>query len=229
MQKIIHIKDMSYSIPYSDSILEKVNLEVSEGEFLGVLGHNGAGKTTLMDLLMGFRKISSGELQIFGEDPHAIARAHRKDVVFLSQEISLKSSISISEFLKFHSSFYDSYSKKEESHLLKIFKLDPESKIGSLSTGQQKKVQIIANLSVLPKLILIDEITAVLDPETRSIFFREIERFRKEHKCAIVLATNIAEDLVDRCDKIFFIKNKLGKVHTPSEIAGLFNLSQEVA
>ncbi len=229
MQKIIHLKDMSYSIPYSDSILETLNLEVSAGEFIGVLGHNGAGKTTLMDLLMGFRKSSSGLLEIMGEDPHAIARAHRKDVVFLSQEVSIKSSISIRQFLKFHASFYDLYSTEEEAHLLKVFQLDAEARIGSLSTGQQKKVQVVANLSVKPKLILIDEITAVMDPETRQIFFNEISRMRKEYKSAVILATNIAEDLIERVDKIYFIKDKKGSLYSPQDIGRLFNLSVEAA
>jgi ABC-2 type transport system ATP-binding protein len=120
----------------SDSILENLNLAVSAGEFIGILGHNGVGKTTLMDLLMGFRKSSKGLLEIIGEDPHAIARAHRKDVVFLSQEVSMKSSISIKQFLKFHAFFYDSYSLEEEAYLLKEFQLDPEARIGSPLTGQ---------------------------------------------------------------------------------------------
>ncbi len=229
MQKIIQIKDMSYSIPYSDSILEHLDLEVNAGEFIGILGHNGAGKTTLMDLLMGFRKSSSGLLEIMGEDPHAIARSHRKDVVFLSQEVSIKSSITIRQFLKFHASFYDSYSVEEEAHLLKVFKLDAEARIGSLSTGQQKKVQVVANLSVKPKLILIDEITAVMDPETRQIFFNEIARMRKVHGSAVILATNIAEDLVERVDKIYFIRGKSGALYSPQEISRLFNLDVEAA
>lgn len=229
MQKIIHIKNMTYSIPYGATILENIQLEVEAGEFLGVLGQNGAGKSTLIDLLMGFRKISEGSMEVFGEDPHAIARAHRKEIVFLSQEVGLKGSLSIREFLDFHSGFYPKYSKEEEAHLLKVFKLDPEQKVGSLSTGQQKKVQVVAAFSTCPKLILIDEITAVMDPQTREIFFRELERVRQKYRPAILLATNIAEDLVHRCDRILFFSGKRSSCHSPEEIARLFNLSVEVA
>lgn len=229
MQKIIRLKGASYSIPYGKAILEELELEVNEGDFLGVLGHNGAGKTTLMDLLMGFRKASSGLVEIFGEDPFAIARAHRKDVSFLSQDVTHKGSITIRDFLRFHAGLYPQYSRELESHLLKVLKLDAKEKIGSLSLGQQKKVQIVAGLATCPKLILIDEITAVLDPETRRIFFLELERYRREHPCAIVLATNIAEDLVERVDKILFIKESKASLHSPAEIARLFNLAQEAA
>ena len=229
MKKIIHLNHLSYSIPYGASILEKLDLEVHEGEFLGILGHNGAGKTTLIDILMGFRKASSGVVEIFGEDPHAIARAYRKDVSFLSQDVTLKASISIRSYLEFHSGFFPNYSRMLEAHLLKRFSLDPDAKIGSLSTGQQKKVQVVAGLASLPKLILIDEITAVMDPETRKIFFEEIESFRKNHPCAVILATNIAEDLIDRCDNILFVKDKQGVLHSPSEIGLVFNLGQVAA
>ncbi len=229
MQKIIRFERVSYSIPYGESILENVQLEISAGEYIGVLGHNGAGKTTLMDLLMGFRKASSGSLTVFEEDPHAIARSHRKSVVFLSQDVGIKGSLTIRQFLDFHAEFFSEYSKKEEAHLLKVFKLDPEQKVGSLSTGQQKKVQVVAAFSTCPKLILIDEITAVMDPETRKIFFRELERVRKTYSPAILLATNIAEDLVERCEKIIFIHDKKSSLHTPDEISRLFNLQQEVA
>ncbi len=229
MQNIIRLKDMSYSIPYSSMILDKFSLEIKEGEFLGVLGHNGAGKTTLMDILMGFRKASSGEVRIFEEDPYAIARAHRSDIAFLSQDVNLKGGVTIREFLDFHSQFFPRYSSEYENYYLSRFKLDPDSKIGSLSTGQQKKVQIVAGLSSKPKLILIDEITAVLDPETRILFFRELEEYRKKNPCVVLLATNIAEDLIERCTSILFIKDRKASLHSPSEIASLFNLGQEVA
>lgn len=229
MQKIIHIKDMSYTIPYSDTILESVNLEVLPGQFLGILGHNGAGKTTFMDLLMGFRKSSSGELLLLGEDPHAVSRDHRKAITYLSQDVVHKGSITIRQFLDFHSSFFPDYSKEEEQHLLKVFQLNPEQKIGALSTGQQKKVQVVSAFATCPKLILIDEITAVMDPETRSIFFRELQRIRQKYSSAILLATNIAEDLIERCDQILFIEGKKASLHSPNHIARLFNLSQEAA
>lgn len=229
MQKIIHLKDMSYSIPYGEKILDRVNLELDAGIFLGVLGHNGAGKTTLMDILMGFRKASEGEARVFGEDPHAIARSHRKDVAFFSQDVNLKGAISIRQFLDFHGGFHDNYNKDLEKHLLKVFSLKDDAKIGSLSLGQQKKVQVISGLACMPKLILIDEITAVLDPETRVLFFREIDRYRKQFPCVVILATNIAEDLIDRVDQILFIKDKVSKLYSPSEIARLFNLHLEVA
>lgn len=229
MQKFIELKNVSYQIPYGATILEGINLEIEAGKFLGILGHNGAGKTTLMDLLMGFRKSTRGECLVLGEDPFLDQRKHRQDVAFLSQDVTLKGSITIEDYLSFHAGLYPNYCVESEAKLLKSFKLDVSAKIGSLSTGQQKKVHIVASLASMPKIIFIDEITAVLDPETRNLFFDHIQSFRKENHCAVILATNIAEDLVDRVDEIFFIDHGHGKVHTPDEISKLFNLKEQVA
>jgi ABC-2 type transport system ATP-binding protein len=143
--------------------------------------------------------------------------------------VSIKSSLTINQFLQFHASFYKSYDKNEEEHLLNVFELDPEARIGSLSTGQQKKVQVVANLATRPKLIVIDEITAVMDPETRSIFFREIQRIRSEFNSTVILATNIAEDLIDKVDKVLFIEGKKAAIYSPDQIERLFNLIGEAA
>lgn len=222
----IKIDNLSYTIPYGDTILKNINLTVEEGKFIGILGQNGTGKTTLLDILMGFRRCTSGNIEVLGENPHEINRTQKDKILFLSQDVALKGNLSIEQFLKFHSSFYPSFSPNHANHLMKVFSLSKDSKIGALSTGQQKKVQIIAGLSTNPKLIIIDEITAVLDPETRDIFFKELEVTRKQNNCSVILATNIAEDLIERVDHVFFIQNQEAKLYPPHEIMKLFNIEK---
>jgi ABC-2 type transport system ATP-binding protein len=222
----IKIDNLSYTIPYGDTILKNINLTVEEGNFIGILGQNGTGKTTLLDILMGFRKCTDGSVQVLGETPHSIERHHKEKIIFLSQDVSVKGNLSIEQFLKFHSAFYSDFSFKDAYHLLEVFSLTKDMKIGALSTGQQKKVQIIAGLSTKPKLIIIDEITAVLDPETRDIFFRELDSVRVKHNCSIILATNIAEDLIERVDRVFFIEKEKSSIHSPQEIMKLFKIEK---
>lgn len=225
MQKLITLKNVTYTIPYGETILENINFEIAENEFIGVLGHNGTGKTTLMDVIMGLKQVK-GTINVLGENPHDLDRKNKSKIVFLSQDVAIKGNITIGQFLEFHSSFYSDYSVEDEKHLLKVFELKKEMKVGALSTGQQKKVQIIAGLSTKPKLIIIDEITAVLDPETREVFFRELEIVRNKHHSAVILATNIAEDLIDRSHKVFFIENKTGVMHDSKMIPSLFHIGR---
>lgn len=226
MSKLLSIENINYTVPYGETILENVNLDVRPAEFIGILGHNGSGKSTLIDLLLGNRKYTSGKITILDEDPHHADRKNKKDIVYLSQDVSIKGDVTIKEFLKFHSAFYKNYSHLLQNHLLDVFELNPQQKVGVLSTGQQKKVQVVASLSTQPKLIIIDEITAVMDPETRDIFFRELIKAKSSFNSSILLATNIAEDLVNRADKVLFIENKTGKLHHPDEIMKLFNIGQ---
>ena len=223
---ILSIKNLTYSIPYADSILEGIDLDIHTGEFIGVLGHNGTGKTTLLDIILGLKKASQGSIEVLGENPHAVDRKKKNQIVFLSQDVSLKGNLTIGEFLKFHSTFYPDYSVEDEAELLKAFSLQKDQKVGALSTGQQKKVQVIAGFSTRPKLIIIDEITAVMDPETRDIFFHELQKVRNKYGAAAILATNIAEDLIERADKVMFIADKKCTLHEPGKILHLFNIGE---
>lgn len=224
MRKLISIEDLSYSIPYGETLLNSINLDIHEGELLGILGHNGSGKTTLLDVILGNKKASLGKIEVLDENPHSSERKNKQQIVYLSQDVSIKGDVTIGNFLKFHSSFYPNYSQADESHLLDVFELSKDQKIGALSTGQQKKVQIIAGFSAVPKLIIIDEITAVLDPETRDKFFKELLHVKEKYQSAILLATNLAEDLVDRADRVLFIENRQAVVHNPEDIMKLFNI-----
>lgn len=223
---VIKLQNVVYEIPNGQIVYENLNFQLELGEFVGVLGKNGAGKTTLIDLLMGFRPISSGEIQVLGEDPMSFHRRNKEDIVVLSNDIQIQKSHSVNNFFEFNSFFYSTYDKKKEKELLDYFNIKPDAKIGSLSTGQRVKVQIIAALSSSPKLLLMDEVTAVLDPESRKQFFQLMKKLHQELNCSLVLATNIAEDLNGVVDKVLFIDRQHATLHRIDEIEHLFNLKE---
>ncbi len=226
---IIDITNVDYKIPNGDTVYEDLNFHLSLGEFIGVLGKNGAGKTTLLDLLMGYRPITKGKIEVLGEDPMGLSRRKKKDIFVLSHDIKIQSSHSIENYLEFTRFFYDNYDRVKEKELLEYFSLEPKAKMGSLSTGQKVKAQIVAAISARPKLFLMDEVTAVLDPESRKQFFVLLKKLHKEQSCSLVMATNIAEDLNGVVDKVLFIDHKHANVHEVCEIEHLFNLNVEAA
>lgn len=226
MTKLINVKNLNYSIPMGKDILKKISFDLDHGEMLGVLGRNGVGKTTLIDLLLGIKPPNSGEIQVLQEIPASDERKNIHSICFISQDVSLEAGISVRQFLNLYAGFYPHYSKTDEARLLKQFSVGGNQQISSLSTGQQKKVQIIATLSANPKILLIDEITAVLDPETRNHFFNLLAEEKEKKGLAVVLATNIAEDLLNRADKILFIEDGEGRIERPESIPHLFNLKK---
>jgi ABC-2 type transport system ATP-binding protein len=223
---LVRLRDVIYQIPNGQVVYENLNFQLELGEFIGVLGKNGAGKTTLIDLLMGFRPISSGEIEVLGENPMSFHRRNKQEIVVLSHDIQIQKSHSVQNYLDFNSYFYDKYDKDLEKELLEYFGIKPGAKMGALSTGQRVKAQIIAALSSRPKLILADEVTAVLDPESRKQFFVLMKKLHKEKTCSLILATNIAEDLNGVVDKVLFIDHKHADLHEVSEIEHLFNLKE---
>lgn len=226
MNCLIKVHNLNYTIPYGAHILSDLNFTLNAGEFVGVLGKNGSGKTTLMDLLLGFRPLTSGTIEILGESPIDFRRKNMQSICFLSHEANSRGNISIGQYLALFADLYPAYSKEEEKYLIDFFSLKVDDKIGSLSTGQQKKVQAVAAFSALPKLILIDEMTAVLDPETRDQFFRVIEYMKKKRNMSFLMATNIAEDLIGRADRILFIEQGKASIKESSEILHLFKIEK---
>lgn len=226
MKTLIKVENLNYVIPYGPTILEGVSFELKEGEFIGVLGRNGVGKTTLMDLLLGFRPSTSGLIEVLGENPIDLDRKQLRSICFLSHEANSKGNLTISQYLKFFSQLYPGYSIEEEKYLMNFFSLNPTDKMGALSTGQQKKVQAVAVFSSSPKVVLIDEITAVLDPETRNQFFNVLQHYKEKKKISFILATNIAEDLINRADKVLFIDHGRGVVKNSTEIYHLFKIEK---
>ena len=222
---MIEMKNMSYSFPNVGNILTDVNLSVESSDIIGILGKNGAGKTTLIDIMMGFRRPSAGKVSLLGSDPAMSERSIFKEVAYLSQDVSLKDDISVKDFFEFHKYFFTNYSLDEEKRLMDAFGLDYKSKIGGHSTGQKRRIQIVAALASRPKILFIDEITAVLDPDARFLFFKLIKEINTVHSTSILLATNIVEDLKGRIDRLYFIRNTKLEHHDASDIDSLFTES----
>ncbi len=227
MKNIINIKNINYTIPYGKTILHDVSLEVKSGEFIGILGRNGSGKTTLLDILQGLRPATSGAIVVLDEDPADGSRNHLHLITTLSHDANIKGSLTVEQYLKFYSSFYDNYMYEEESKLIDFFSLIKTSKVGTLSTGQMKKMQFIGAVCAKPILLLIDEVTAVMDPETRDQFFNVIQDHRQRYGLTIVIATNIAEDLVGRVDRVLFIDDGRALESKPEDLLKLFNVEKK--
>jgi len=213
---------VSYAYDYENPVFKDVNFEINEGEFWGILGKNGAGKTSLVEVLLGLRWTDTGDVKILGKSNRTRDKDYLKNISFLSHDIQLPGSLKISEFLNFHSFFYENYSKEIEADLLNYFSIDKDKKIGTLSTGQQRKIQIIAGLAANTKLIIIDEITAVLDPESRARLYIKLHDHSKQMNKTILLATNLIEDLEIYADKILHVSDSTTEVLSSKDLNGMF-------
>ena len=156
------------------AIVRNISFTVKKKTIVGVLGKNGAGKTTLLGLLMGLITPTSGYIELLGKNLKLKKNEILKDINFQSPYVELPKKMTVKQNLFFYSRLYnikDIKNNIEELALdLRIEDLLNKS-YGSLSAGQKTKVNLCKALINKPKLLLLDEPTASLDPET-SIFIR---------------------------------------------------------
>jgi ABC-2 type transport system ATP-binding protein len=184
---------MNYHIN-EKQILWNLNFNLTPGTFTALLGENGSGKSTLLDLLMGFRVPKSGSVQIENIEPHKDDLTLKANTIYLSEKMDVPLYWKIGDYLDFHRHFYPTYSLELESYYLNEYKINRHTSFRSLSAGENKRAQIVAALASSPQLIMVDEITAVLDIVGRQKFMIHLNELCKKG-CTVLMATNILENI----------------------------------
>ena len=195
------------------SAIDNISFKIRNPGILGLLGTNGAGKTTLMGMILGLIQPTFGKIRIFDQEYSFNKYDILKKINYESPYIDLPKKLTVKQNLILYARLYG-----VENHLEKIMKLSDSIKIldildkkfGNLSAGQKTKVGICKALINSPELLLLDEPTASLDPET-SIFVREfLLNYQKKTQSAIIIASHNMQEVESICDRIIIL-NK-GKI-----------------
>lgn len=222
----VEISNLSYSPAGLSEILHQISARFATGSFVALLGENGAGKTTFLDLIMGFKRASSGEVLVRGERPSEDPWQQRESIAYLSEKMDIPGDWSVRNFLDFNRFFYRNYSVEIEKNLINEFRVTENDRLGSMSAGEIRRVQIVGALACQPSLIIVDEITAVLDIVGRRRFMAKLYELNKMHNCTVLLATNILEELERYITDVLIMKD--GKIAVHSELSA-FLKSNETA
>lgn len=212
MTNIISTKDLTKYYGKFRGI-ERVNLDVEEGEIFGFIGPNGAGKSTTIRTLLGLLKPTSGSATIFGKDIIHEGPRIREDIGYLPSEVFYYDNMRVIDLLRYSASFYHGKPRKQIEDrmyaLAHLLDLDLKKKIDDLSYGNKKKVGIVQGLQHSPKLIILDEPTGGLDPLMQQTFF---ELLREENKrgATILFSSHILSEVQKLCDRVAIIKE--GKI-----------------
>ena len=190
-------------------IVRNISFTVEKKSIVGVLGKNGAGKTTLLGLLMGLITPTSGYIELLGKDLRFKKNEILKDINFQSPYVELPKKMTVKQNLHFYSRLYNIKCIKdniEELALeLRIEDLLNKS-YGALSAGQKTKVNLCKALINKPKLLLLDEPTASLDPET-SIFIRNyLKKFKKKNNSSILITSHNLQEIETMCSNIILLR-----------------------
>jgi ABC-2 type transport system ATP-binding protein len=189
--------------------VDDVSFTVTEGQITALLGGNGAGKTTTISMLLGLLLPTSGAIRIFGED----MLRHRYRVLprlnFSSPYVDLPHRLSVRENL---SVFARLYSLKDPARRIADLAKDLDltalldRKTGSLSSGQKTRVALAKALLNRPELLLLDEPTASLDPDTADWVRTYLERYARETGASILLASHNMTEVERLCSDVLMMK-----------------------
>ena len=204
------------------AIIKNISFDFPRSGIFGVLGKNGAGKTTLLGLLMGLITPTSGKIEILGDDLHLDKDKILNLINFQSPYVDLPKKMTVFQNLMFYARLYSVPDQKRV-----INKLTSELQIddllsynyGSLSAGQKTKVNLCKSLINTPRLLLLDEPTASLDPET-SIFVRNyLLSYQKKNNSSILLTSHNMDEIEGMCSDVLLIKS--GKVQSQGKLNDL--------
>ena len=205
MNKAFELKDLTKEFP--DFKLGPLNLDLEPGQVLGYVGPNGSGKTTTMHCMVGLVKVDSGKIEIFGRenDPNKID--WKFDIGYVGDKQVFYENWSGAKNLKFISQFYPSWSDQMAADLIKRFELPVEKRAKELSSGNRVKLSLVQVLARNPKLLILDEPTAGLDPVVRTELLDVLFELLADGDKAIFYSTHILNDISRLADELAFIEN----------------------
>ncbi len=207
--------------------LDRLDLEIAQGEVFGYLGPNGSGKTTTIRLLLGLIHPSSGQSKVFGLDSwHDAVEIHRR-LAFVSGEANLWPALNGSETLHLLGQVQGRVDEKYRDELIERFDLDPSKKVRSYSKGNRQKLILIAALMTRADLLLLDEPTNGLDPLMEQEFRRSIGEARGRGQ-SVFLSSHIMSEVEALCDRVGILRRgKLVELGSLDEMKHLSALSVE--
>ena len=172
---------------------------------MGCYGKNGAGKSTFLKNLSGLLFPTKGKIFISGKEPRKRQPSFLRNIYFIPEEVYVPA-VTITRYVQLFAPFYPNFSREQLNQYLAIFEVDPDSKLKSLSFGQQKKYVIAFALACNTDLLLLDEPTNGLDIPSKAQFRRLIASVISDNRI-ILISTHQTRDLENLIDNVMILDN----------------------
>ena len=209
MASSIQVINLSKSYKNKKAV-NNINFKVEKDQIVGLLGPNGCGKTTTIAMILGLLKPSGGKVLINEKniEENRIDLLHKMN--FISPYIELPKKLTVKQNLIVYGKLYDVKNLSERieylSNKLRLSKF-LNNITGELSSGQKNRVSLAKSLINEPTVLLLDEPTASLDPETGDFIRRFLEEYKKEKKISILLASHNMDEVKRLCSSILMMKD----------------------
>lgn len=229
---VIEVKDLTKS--YKNLVaVDNLSFEVKEGEILGLLGPNGSGKSTTINAILSLLKCDKGIVKIFGKKMTPDAYDIKSKIGVIFQEVAVFEELTVYENLDYFCGLYIKDKTIREKYIedaIKLVSLENYKKFypKQLSGGLKRRLNIACGIVHKPKLIILDEPTVAVDPQSRNSILNGIEKLREEG-ASILYTTHYMEEVEILCDRIIILdKGKIIAEGTSDELKKMANIEEKI-
>lgn len=202
MSNLVEIAGVKKGYGISKTIFEDLNLTLTEGKIIGLLGPNGSGKTTLIKMLVGLLQPEKGSIRICGCEVGPKSKAL---VSYLPERTYFNEYLKVRQLIAMFEDFYEDFDAKRAYDMMKLLNIDTNMTLKKLSKGNKEKVQLIMVMSRRARLYVLDEPIAGVDPAARDYIMQTILT-NYDEKATILLSTHLISDIENILDEVILIR-----------------------
>ena len=175
--------------------LDRIDLNISRGKIIGLLGANGAGKSTLLRHIIGLYLADKGECITFGAETERLTPKELGRIGYVHQEGELLDWMTVRQLIRYVSAYYKTWNHELEEQYIDDFDISIKDRVGSLSPGQRQKLAILLAIGFEPELLILDEPASTLDPIARSQFLDLLLQIIQGENRTIIISSHILSDV----------------------------------
>ena len=222
MENIIDIKNLDKNFGDVHAV-NNLSFHVKKGELFAFLGVNGAGKSTTISIMCGTQIKDGGTVLIDGKDVEKDMKGITEELGVVFQNSVLDNVLNVRDNLLSRASLYGIYGKKANDRIAELaelldFKDLLKRTVGKLSGGQKRRIDVARAILHKPKILILDEPTTGLDPQTRKILWKVIDNYRKTENMTVFLTTHYMEEAADADYVVILDSGKISAEGTPLEL-----------
>ena len=226
-ENIIEIENLSKSYGKVKAV-QDLSFRVKEGELFAFLGVNGAGKSTTISVICGQLEKDAGKVFVCGKDTDTDMDYIKSRIGVVFQDCVLDKALSVKDNLVCRAALYDIMGdelKKRLNELSEVLQIGDlmNRAVGKLSGGQRRRIDIARALLHKPEVLILDEPTTGLDPQTRSLIWEVIDKLRKETNMTVLLTTHYMEEATPADYVVIIDSGKIAAEGTPLELKNTYS------